>query len=756
MGNTTSTEQSDIGSLATQIDEIAIHYILNQNTIDLLRLTDKEYYDNLIILTGNVIEKKLNHLELGFLNQRIFGKSSIGEVLDIVPANNKLKEKVIFNISKFYIKIIMIYSAIATTIDPQYAYEDENGVKKLFYLKDMDAYKHIPKSVKPVLVQLTNPLNLCRKRLSILKNKLDFNVDDTFIKINPGEKLCSLSTTNLLTDEVGIKELDSLYYDIFDYNTKTWSKRSKKMKMKYNKDLILFYQIFTGKQVKPAEIKSFHDIELLDMSSLEQCNDVRFMQDILVKKNDVLVQQYIQKINMIEETTKKYKSKLIGILKELFVIKLTDNETTYTINPDLTLDHIINIETETRDTILNLYTSCEKYFIQGLIIFEKIYDEQVKTLNVERINYIDKIKTPPPEVIEQTPEPVFMPEEMETKPIEEPAEEELTEEEEPTEEPTFIDSSGEIVQTEPIGTYNPLQMSQTYTPPMQPYGQSYTPPQMGQTYTPPMQPYGQMGQPYGQMSQQYGQMGQQYTPPMQPYGQTYTPPQMGQQYTPPIQQYSQTYTPPQMSQMGQPVLTKPFVQSMPQIKEQKVNEPKLVIESITNKGDTTEKVTTKEGTTAQGTTEQVTTEQGKAEEVKTEQVTTEEGKTEQVTTEEVKSKQGTTEQGTTEQGTTEQGTTEQVTTEQGTIKEEVVSTPEPKSTSIFGNLFKTNPKPPTNVVSSNAASTNAASTNTASTNTASTNALKPNAAPTNAAPTNAAPTNAAPTNAAPTNAVTTK
>jgi hypothetical protein len=409
MGNTTSTEQSDIGNLATEIDEIAVQYILNQNTIDLLRLTDKEYYDNLIILTSSVVEKKLNHLELGFLNQRIFGKSTISDVVDMAPANSKIKEKIIFNISKFYIKIFMIYSAIATTIDPQYSYEDENGSKKLFYLKDMDAYKHIPKNVKPTLVQLTNPLNLCRKRLEILKNKLDYNVEDSYIKINPGEKLCSLSTTNLLTDEVGIKELDALYYDIFDYDTKTWSKRSKKMKIKYNKDLILFYQIFTGKKVKPAEIKSFHDIELLDMSTIEQCNDVRFMQDILVHNKNALIVDYLNKIEMIETATTKYKSKLISILKELFVIKITNDESTHTINPDLTLDHILLLETETRDTILNLYTSCEKYFIQALIIFEKIYDEQVKVLNVERLNYIDNIKTPPPDVIEQTPEPVFMP-----------------------------------------------------------------------------------------------------------------------------------------------------------------------------------------------------------------------------------------------------------------------------------------------------------------------------------------------------------
>jgi hypothetical protein len=47
---------------------------------------------------------------------------------------------------------------------------------------------------------------------------------------------------------------------VFDYNTKTWSKKSNKMKNKYNKDLILFYRIFTGKKNKPANIKSFQDI----------------------------------------------------------------------------------------------------------------------------------------------------------------------------------------------------------------------------------------------------------------------------------------------------------------------------------------------------------------------------------------------------------------------------------------------------------------------------------------------------------------
>jgi hypothetical protein len=408
MGNLTSKEPTEMASLASQIDDIAVHYILNQNTIDLLRLTDKEYYDNLIILTGAVIDKKLNNMELGFLNNRIFGKKTISDMIDVIPASNKVKDKVIYNISKFYIKIIMIYSAIATTIDPQYSYETQDGNKKTFYLKEMDEYKYIPKNVKPILVQLTNPMNLCRKRLDILKNKLDLNVEGIYIKINPGEKLCSLTTTSKLTDEVGIKELDLLYFDIFDYDTKTWSKRSKKMKQKYNKDLILFYQIFTGKKVKPANIQTFHDIELLNMSTLEQCQDINFMKEILVKKDDVLIQDYIQKINLIESVTQKYRIRLTEILKELFVVKLGETENKYTLNPEMTLDHVILLETETRDTILNLYTSCEKYFIQALIIFENIYNAQVKTLNVERLNYMEHIKTPPPEVIEPTPSPISM------------------------------------------------------------------------------------------------------------------------------------------------------------------------------------------------------------------------------------------------------------------------------------------------------------------------------------------------------------
>jgi hypothetical protein len=363
-------------TLSSQIDDIAIHYILKQNTIDLLRLSDKEYYDNLIILTNKIFDDKLSPLEIGVLSHKIKGESTIqNAVFNLIPSNDKLKNQMIQNISKYYIKILTIYSAIVSTIDPQYSYEDENGEKQLFYLKDIEQYKNIPHNSQPVLSKLSNPMNLCRKRITILKNKLD-DSDESEIILNPGEKICNSPMIFKLTDEIGIKELDLLYYDVFDYDTKEWSKQSKEMKKKYNKDLTLFYQVFTGNKIKPKEIQSFKDIELLDFKGLNYCNDTFFVKDMIVPKHHRLIQKYLNKIKLIEDSNALFRQKLIKILKQLFLIKNVENaEPSYIINPELTMDMILQIENETRDTIIKLYSNCERYFIQAILIFEELYEE---------------------------------------------------------------------------------------------------------------------------------------------------------------------------------------------------------------------------------------------------------------------------------------------------------------------------------------------------------------------------------------------
>ena len=390
MGNTisSSSQPTDMKSLASHIDDIAVHYILKQNTIDILRLTDKEYYDNLIVLVGNLFEKKLSDIEIGSLNQRIFPETVQDAVLNLLPTNGKIKDMMIGNISKFYIKIMMIFSAIVSTIDPQYSYDDDTGKKQLFYLKDIKSYKNIPKNVQPIVHQLTNPMNLCRKRISILRNKIESN-DPDFITINPGEKLCSTESAGYLTDEIGIKELDLLYYDIFDPETKTWKGRSKSMDHKYKEDLNKFYTIFTGKAELPSNVTSFKDIELFDFRSIEYCRDSLFTHDFIIPKDNELIIRYKEQVDLLEQSTTIYRAELLETLKKIFLTKIENENMTYTIQSSLTLQDILNIENETRNTIINLYTNCEQYFIRALLIFEELYDNQSKNMNESRMNNMD-------------------------------------------------------------------------------------------------------------------------------------------------------------------------------------------------------------------------------------------------------------------------------------------------------------------------------------------------------------------------------
>ena len=120
-----------------------------------------------------------------------------------------------------------LFSAIVSTVDPQYSYEDENGNKLFFYLKDFDNYKMINKDNKNIkLHQLDNPISLVRKRLTILKNRLESsNTNENYILLNPGEKICSINQDEDRTSlykEIGIKELDNLYYDVYDYDQNVW------------------------------------------------------------------------------------------------------------------------------------------------------------------------------------------------------------------------------------------------------------------------------------------------------------------------------------------------------------------------------------------------------------------------------------------------------------------------------------------------------------------------------------------------------
>ena len=179
----------DTTSLIEYIDKIATNYIMRQSIIDMMRFSDKEYYDNMLLLTSYILKNHLSSLDIGMLKERVINGNgpnvnenkeentmvyytNTNRLKEITFQNEKKKQKALLLISKFYIKIMTLFSAVTSTIDPQYVYEDENGEKKYFFLKDFDSYaQKLDKNTKKLKInQLDNPIGFVQKRLGILKN----------------------------------------------------------------------------------------------------------------------------------------------------------------------------------------------------------------------------------------------------------------------------------------------------------------------------------------------------------------------------------------------------------------------------------------------------------------------------------------------------------------------------------------------------------------------------------------------------------
>jgi hypothetical protein len=243
-------------SFSQIIDYIATKYILTMDFQSLTKLYEKEYCDELVILTSDIIKKYFTDLEISYLSQRV--KNGVEENImtkgNLVFLNKSDIEKLNINtpltrkrmcigIAKFYIKIAHLFSAIVTTINPIYTYKDSDGniIKRKLYEKGQ-----IPSNVERKLYKL----GICDNRINSLKKGQDYNKigDDGIISLNPD--FCSLNLnssgeTKTLEEEPGITELAELYYDKYDYQTGKFVGMSEETEKKFKEDLKRFYTIFT-------------------------------------------------------------------------------------------------------------------------------------------------------------------------------------------------------------------------------------------------------------------------------------------------------------------------------------------------------------------------------------------------------------------------------------------------------------------------------------------------------------------------------
>ena len=419
--NSTKKETSNI-LLDDEIDYIATHYILTMNFQTLRNLYKQKYCDDLIILTSDIINKYFKDLQVNKMVDRVEngvaenGVAENGVAENGVAENgfdkeNEVSEKIVFinknnmdnaiklseendkmekcqQISTFYIKIANIFSAIVTTINPEYIHTDTSG--KITKYKLSEKHK-IPKSGHVEIFKN----NLCGERIDILKNDLFLNLmsPEQIPQVNPNpEKLCFFNQNQTLEDKPGIPELLELYYDSdFDFEKGKFTDMTSKTAKQFQKDLNKFYTEYTGNLTMPENIKKFSDIPLREYSKKKYCQQNTSSLLYEISSNDDLFQAYAKNLkNMVYFVNEKH-DELIQILNQIFVYINDGDDKRITINPELNENSLQTISLETRNCINDLYMICEKDFVEGIQIYEAIVESKIFETTKNQITSLEEI-----------------------------------------------------------------------------------------------------------------------------------------------------------------------------------------------------------------------------------------------------------------------------------------------------------------------------------------------------------------------------
>ena len=411
MGNTNSTKSAEkqFDNFYEIIDYIATYYILTMDFKSLSKLSKKEYCDELVIITSDIIQNYFNDVEVSYLAQRVKNGLEVNEMkkenvvfltkdqlesLDIQNDAQKSirKKRVCIGIAKFYIKIAHVFAAIVKTINPIYMYKDENGntVKKSLLEKD-----EIPKNTSRTIVKLNicdNRINALNRGLNDQEKGLAEEKEKDKVYLNP--KMCE-SETRTLEDEPGIQELMRLYLDDnYDYSTGEFTGMSEKTKKQFRKDLETFYYAFTGESKMPSTITKFSDIKLRTYESSIGCRSENpfLKRKIPLDKKDKLFVDYANNIKNMINSASDNQSKLLAIINELFVFvdDPYSSKKKIRVNPKLNDAMLQSIIERSRNIIIKLYLKCETDYLNGIKIFEAIVERKILETTQMQIENLKK------------------------------------------------------------------------------------------------------------------------------------------------------------------------------------------------------------------------------------------------------------------------------------------------------------------------------------------------------------------------------
>jgi len=414
MGNQQTTSISNIESkenkdvFSNVLENIAEKYILNQNFSDLLKLNDPHYCDKIVVLTAELLNENLNTHEIEYLSQRTKSGIDINEkikqTITFAPKQqfdtiNTLlkpthKKRLCIGIARFFIKVAQLYSAIFMTLNPTYSYTDAYGIEHALSASE----KH---KLPPGVTTRKTHLNICNARLDYLTKHSSIPSDnnaDNSMSVHPD--FCSVGIDSQgrqqsLIDQIGIKELERLYYDIYDFDTGKFNKMSDTMKKQYDDDIRTLYAAFTDKDpaTMPPTITSFVDIKMKTYNILPSCSKKNTPYNIkhYGTLGDPLFKDYATHIRTMKATIESNQQTLLNVLKQLFisVIHSETGSKTFSVHPDLTIDSLNIATTNTIKTLVNQYITCEKDYLKGLHIYEAIVENKIKKLTEQQIKELE-------------------------------------------------------------------------------------------------------------------------------------------------------------------------------------------------------------------------------------------------------------------------------------------------------------------------------------------------------------------------------
>lgn len=380
------------------LDYIATHYILSMKYADYRNLSNRQYCDDMVLLTSSVIEKEFSHADISQLSSRIDGETggegnngrkrgrdAHDEIFYTpktrLPASDEKRRNCAL-IARFYIKLAQLFAAIISTVNPTYTYTDPSTHEK----------KHVDWTKNAGVTGL-NPAAQQFAGAHMVRDKHLPNIIDQKLRIlhtNPANACMhaqnALGQRRTLMDEPGVQELADLYKDVYDFDTNQFATMSESSKENYKKAARVLYESLHNKPA-PANVQSFGDIELPTFSDSSLCaktsdgdtplmtpNEIMEFSDRDRAHGNVEMEAYADGIKKMIRGVAESQSKLMDIINHLFVF---DSEGGVSVNPKITLDDLMQMSEHVRDTIVHLYAQAEKDYVANLHAFEKIAESQM-------------------------------------------------------------------------------------------------------------------------------------------------------------------------------------------------------------------------------------------------------------------------------------------------------------------------------------------------------------------------------------------